>query len=94
MQTPEINFATADAQTLLTGAIKIVEKSLGRSISRADPIRLLLDAFISIILQQRLLLDEAAKMNLLAFSKGKYLDRLRRLMRRGKIACESCDDDG
>ena len=76
MQTPEINFATADAQTLLTGAIKIVEKSLGRSISRADPIRLLLDAFISIILQQRLLIDEAAKMNLLAFSRGEYLDRL------------------
>ena len=76
MQTPEINFATADAQTLLQGAIKIVEKSLGRSISRADPIRLLLDAFIAIILQQRLLIDESAKMNLLAFSKGEYLDRL------------------
>ena len=76
MQVPEINFATADAQTLLAGAIKIVEASLGRTISRADPIRLLLDAFISIILQQRLLIDEAAKMNLLAFSKNEYLDRL------------------
>lgn len=76
MQTPEINFATADAQELMAGAIKIVEKSLGRTISRANPIRLLLDAFIAIILQQRLLLDEAAKMNLLAFSRGEYLDRL------------------
>ena len=76
MQVPEINFATADAQTLMTGAIKIVEASLGRTISRADPIRLLLDAFISIILQQRLLIDEAAKMNLLAYSRGEYLDRL------------------
>ena len=76
MKVPELNFATADAQELLAGAIKIVEASLGRKIERADPIRLLLDAFISIILQQRLLLDEAAKMNLLAFSKGEYLDRL------------------
>ena len=76
MKVPEINFATADAQTMLTGAIKIVEESLGRTIERADPIRLLLDAFISIIIQQRLLIDEAAKMNLLAFSKGEYLDRL------------------
>lgn len=76
MKVPEINFAQADAQELLAGAIKIVEKSLGRTISRADPIRLLLDAFIAIILQQRLLIDEAAKMNLLAFSRGEYLDRL------------------
>lgn len=76
MKVPQINFATADAQELLQGAIKIVEKSLGRKIERADPIRLLLDAFIAIILQQRLLIDEAAKMNLLAFSKGEYLDRL------------------
>lgn len=76
MKVPELNFATADAQELLQGAIKIVEKSLGRTIARADPIRLLLDAFIAIILQQRLLIDEAAKMNLLAFSKGEYLDRL------------------
>ena len=76
MKVPTINFATADAQELLAGAIKIVEASLGRKIERADPIRLLLDAFIAIILQQRLLIDEAAKMNLLAFSKGEYLDRL------------------
>lgn len=76
MKVPEINFATADAQELLSGAIKIVEASLGRTIERADPIRLLLDAFIAVILQQRLLIDEAAKMNLLAFAKNEYLDRL------------------
>ena len=76
MQVPELDFVKADAQELLAGAIKIVEKSLGRKIKRADPIRLLLNAFIAIILQQRLLLDEAAKMNLLAFSRGEYLDRL------------------
>ena len=76
MKVPTINFATADAQELLAGAIKIVEASLGRTIERADPIRLLLDAFIAIILQQRILIDESAKMNLLAFSRGEYLDRL------------------
>lgn len=76
MKVPEINFATANPQEMLQGAIKIVEASLGRTIERADPIRLLLDAFMAIIIQQRLLIDEAAKMNLLAFSKGQYLDRL------------------
>ena len=76
MNVPTINFATADAQELLAGAIKIVEASLGRTIERADPIRLLLDAFIAIIIQQRLLIDETAKMNLLAFAKNEYLDRL------------------
>ena len=76
MKVPELNFAKADAQELLSGAIKIVEASLGRTIERADPIRLLLDAFIAIILQQRLLIDETAKMNLLAFAKNEYLDKL------------------
>lgn len=86
MKTPEINFATADPQELMAGALALMEETLGRSISRADPVRLMLDAFINIIIQQRLLIDNAAKMNLLAFSKGEYLDRLGDLVGVSRLA--------
>ena len=73
---PQINFATADPQELLSEAISIVEDILGRKIERADPLRLFLNGLIAIIINQRLLIDQTAKMNLLAFATGDYLDHL------------------
>jgi len=73
---PSINFVTADPQVLLNSAIKVVEKSLGRTLGRADPIRLLLDSFVNILMQTRLLIDTVAKQNLLAYTAGDALDHL------------------
>ena len=73
---PEINFATADVETLQRDAKKLIEQLLGRNIERADPLLLFLNGLITIIVQQRLLIDFAAKMNLLAYSKDDYLDHL------------------
>lgn len=80
---PELNFVTADVEEIQAEALKLIEEYLGRPIERADPLRLLLNSLLAIIIQQRLLIDEVAKMNLLAYSKGEYLERLGDL-----IGCE------
>ena len=76
MKVPAINFVTADVETIQAECLKLVENYLDRPIERADPLRLLLNSLLAIIIQQRLMIDEVAKMNLLAFSKGEYLERL------------------
>lgn len=71
----EINFVSADATEIEQNALEILEKLLGRKIERADPLRLLLKSFIAIIINQRILIDELAKENLLAYS-NKSLEHL------------------
>lgn len=73
---PEIDFITADPQEILDECIKIVEEYLGRTLSRADPLRLLIEAFVAIIIQLRLKIDYIAKQNLLAYAEGEYLEHL------------------
>ena len=73
---PKIDFLTADPQEILAECVAIVEESLGRKLGRADPIRILLEAFVAILISLRLLIDEVAKQNLLAYAKGDNLDHL------------------
>lgn len=80
---PPINFATADPDGLELEIVAKVEELLGRKLERADPLRLFLRGVEAIILQQRLLIDETAKMNLPAYSKGDCLDHLGAL-----VGCE------
>ncbi len=73
---PEINFATADVNELETQCKTIVEEYLGRTLAKSDPVYLLIKSFLAVIIQQRLLIDEVAKQNLLAYSTDDYLDHL------------------
>ena len=72
----EITFASADPEEMEAGALKIIEETLGRPLARADPARLLLKSLLAIIIQQRLLIDETAKQNLLAYAKDDNLDHI------------------
>lgn len=83
---PEINFATADPQQMAIEVVGTVEKLLGRTLERADPLRIFLRGVEAIIIQQRLLIDQTAKMNLLAYATGNYLDHLGAL-----VGCERLD---
>lgn len=80
---PAITFATADPQEMAIEVVSTVEKLLGRKLERADPLRLFLRGVEAIIIQQRLLIDETAKQNLLAYSTGDNLDHLGAL-----VGCE------
>lgn len=79
----EINFATADPQEMAIEVVATVEKLLGRTLERADPLRIFLRGVEAIIIQQRLLIDETAKQNLLAYATGNNLDHLGAL-----VGCE------
>ena len=80
MQLPEINFVTANPAELDSEIITAVEKYLGRSLALADPLRIFLKGVEAILIQQRLLIDEIAKMNLVAYSTGDYLNHLAALV--------------
>lgn len=73
---PEINFATADPQEMDLQIVNTVQKLLGRTLERADPLRLFLRGVEAVIIQQRLLIDYVAKQNLLYYATGTNLEHL------------------
>lgn len=73
---PDIAFAKANPAEMELNVLTTVEALLGRKLHRADPLRLFLLGVEALIIQQRLLIDQSAKMNLLAYSQGDYLDHI------------------
>ena len=72
---PELTFVDVDVEKIDLGVVATVEKFLGRKLERADPLRIYLRGIEDVIIQQRKLIDEIAKMNLLAYAKGICLER-------------------
>jgi len=73
---PEISFCETDTRIVEAEVIAKYESLSGRSLAAGDPVRLFLESVAAIITQQRVLIDFAAKQNLLAYSSGDYLDHL------------------
>lgn len=73
---PDVSFAQRDPATIESNVRKIVEGLLGRTLARADPLRVFLDAVDLIIIQQREKINEAARQNLLAYATEGNLDHL------------------
>lgn len=79
MNNKELNhltFAAADPAEMETNVLTTVEALLKRKLARADPLRLFLLGVEALIVQQRLLIDQSAKMNLLAYATGDFLDHI------------------
>ena len=76
----DIIFAEKDPALIESDIINLYENITGRTLHRADPVRLFLESIILIIIQQRNLIDFSAKQNLLAYSSGSYLDHLGALL--------------
>ena len=76
----DIDFAEKDPDTITKEIISLYEQSSGRTLARADPVRLFIDAIILAIVQQRNVIDRSAKQNLLAYAEGEYLDHLGALL--------------
>ena len=76
----EVIFAEKDPDKITAEILNIYETLTGRTLARADPVRLFLDAVILAIIQQRNLIDFAAKQNLLAYASGGYLDHIGALL--------------
>ena len=76
----DISFAQKDPDTITAEILSLYESLTGRTLARADPVRLFLDTIILAVIQQRNLIDHAAKMNLLAYATGEHLDHIGALL--------------
>ena len=72
----DISFADREPAAIESNVITIAEGILQRKLARADPLRLFLLGLEAVIIQQREIIDQSAKMNLLAYATGDYLDHI------------------
>lgn len=73
---PQINFLDTDASAIEQRVIAKHEEITGRKLYPGDPERLHLESLIYQIVVLRVAFNESAKMNLLAYATGDYLDHL------------------
>lgn len=76
----DITFAPKSAAQIESEIINLYEQHTDRILARGDPVRLFLETITLIIIQQRNLIDYSAKMNLLAYAEGDFLDHLGALL--------------
>ena len=72
----DVGFADYDEERIKHAVIDAYQKIAGRTLAKGDPIRLILLSIAAIIIEQRYLINQTGKMNLLAYAKGNYLDHL------------------
>ena len=72
----DIVFAEKSADEIESEIITLYETLSERTLAKGDPVRLFLESIVLIIVHQRSLIDNAAKMNLLAYASGDYLDHI------------------
>ena len=73
---PKITFAEKDAETILSELVARYEQYTGTTLYPGDPVRLFLSTIAYELVLQRNKIDFAAKMNLLAYATGSYLDHI------------------
>ena len=72
----DVDFSSYDVQTVKDGLVAAYEKVADRTLAQGDPIRLFLLTIAAVVVQQNYTIDRAAKMNLLKYAEGDYLDQL------------------
>lgn len=73
---PQVQFCETDAQTIENSIITIYEKLTDTTLFPGDPVRLFLEALAAVVIQQRTLIDQTGKQNLLKYATGDFLDNL------------------
>lgn len=72
----EIEFVEIDANKIEAEAVAMLENELGKNLYPGSPERILLISLLSIIIQQRALINDTGKQNLLAYSRGDRLEHI------------------
>lgn len=72
----EIEFVEIDAAKIEAEAVAMLETELGKSLYPGSPERILLISLLSIVIQQRALINDVGKQNLLAYSRDDKLEHL------------------
>lgn len=73
---PEVTFADKSAAQIEADILNKYAALTGQQLTAADPRRIFIQSIVSIIAQQRVLIDFSAKQNLLGYSIGDFLDHL------------------
>lgn len=72
----DVDFDSYDVQEVKDQLVSAYESVSGRTLAQGDPIRLFLLTIAAVVVQQNYTIDRAAKMNLLKYAEGDYLDQL------------------
>lgn len=86
---PQIEFVSTDVGEIEANIIAVYEGISGRKLAPGDPVRLFLQAVAAIIVQQRVLINYAAKQNLLAYANGPYLDHIGALVKTERLPAKA-----
>lgn len=78
---PDISFVDTDSETVINRLIASYETYIGKTLAPASPERLMILWMASIIIQERVLLNEAAKQNVPRYATGDYLDSIAELFK-------------
>ena len=73
---PDIEFVETDTTELINSLVAAYEKITGSSLAPASPERLFIMWVADIIVQQRVIINWAAKQNIPRYASGVYLDSL------------------
>lgn len=82
----EISFAQKDPDAITQQVISRYELAAGRTLAPGDPVRVFLDSIILVLIQQRNIIDIAAKNNLLAYASGAFLDHIGAMLGVSRLA--------
>ena len=89
---PDITFVSVDIEEMQANALVILEGIMGRSLARADPLRLFVNSLLDVIAQQKKELNKTAKQNLLRYATDDNLDHIGALVgtRRLQATAATC----
>lgn len=77
---PDVDFVDKDVEKIRENIITTYEALIGKTLYPGDPVRMFLETIASIIVQQRILIDKAAKQNTLRYAEGEFLDHIGALL--------------
>ncbi|MEW9106334.1 baseplate J/gp47 family protein [Paenibacillus sp.] len=83
---PDIQFVDVDVNRTVQNIITSYEAISGRKLYPADPVRLFLLSIAQLIVQQRAIINQTAKQNLLRYATGDYLDHLGAMVETERLA--------
>lgn len=73
---PDINLVTVNADQIVNNIMAAYEAESGRKLKPGDPLRLFLLPLANIIVQQQVLINDTARMNLLRYARESVLDHI------------------
>jgi len=78
---PDINFVDTDAERLINALVQGYEHITGDTLFPADPRRIFILWIAKIMIQERVIINEAARQNVPRYAEDEYLDSLAEIFR-------------